>query len=50
VIVFVVTDNELGWDCIVGVFDNLEAAEACVNDRGESCVITEQELESEYLL
>ena len=49
--VFVVTDSELGWDCVVGVFDNEEAAEACAGSRGNgitSGTVTEMFLESEY--
>ncbi len=46
--IYVVTDSELGWDCVVAVFDNEEAAEACVADRGDTCTITAKRLESEY--
>ena len=47
--VYVVTDVELGWDNVVGVFDNLEAALKCVNDRGEDInVLHEEYLESDY--
>ena len=46
--VYVVTDTDLGWDCVVAVFSNEEAAEACVADRGDTCTITAKNLESEY--
>lgn len=31
--VYIVTDSELGWDCIVEVYDNPEAAEEHVKSR-----------------
>lgn len=40
--VVVVTNTELGWDCIVGVFSSLELAVEVVGEKGE----TQDELES----
>ena len=34
--VLVVTSTELGWDCIVGVFTNLELAEEELEDTQEN--------------
>jgi len=45
---YVVTDSELGWDCVVAVFDNEEAAEACVEDRGEYSHVAAHTMTSTY--
>ena len=34
--VWVVTDSDLGWDCIVDVFDNEEAAKRCAESRQDT--------------
>lgn len=51
--VYVVTDTNLGWDCVVGVFDNEKAAYHCVNSLGYTdeevdAVIHEMTVESEF--
>lgn len=45
-VVWVVTDVDLGWDCVVGVYDTREAAEAQSKKSGvNNTVIHEEALE-----
>ena len=34
--VYVITDNDAGWDCVVGVYERLEDAVALCNERVEN--------------
>jgi hypothetical protein len=45
--VFVVTNTELGWDCVCAVYTNSEAAEKYKGD-SETIIITEMYLEDEF--
>ena len=47
--VYVVTDSELGWDCVVGVYDNEEAAEACKKARGDYAHVDSHGVEDKYV-
>ncbi len=47
--VWIVTDNELGWDCVVGVFSNERAAINCRDNRDiNTTYIDKREVEQEY--
>ena len=48
-VVYVVTDSELGWDCVVAVYDNEVAAQACAEARGETAYVDSQTLEYVYV-
>lgn len=45
--VYVVTDPELGWDCVCAVFATQEKAEAFAYERGNDPVITPKTLDPE---
>lgn len=48
--VYVVTDVDLGWDNVIGVYTNKEAADACVKARGEdSNIVHDEYLDDTYL-
>jgi hypothetical protein len=48
--VYIVTDCDLGWDNIIGVFTTELEAQKCVDNRSEpdSCVIHNKELEEKF--
>lgn len=36
---YCVVDPELGWDSILGIFDNRAAAEECLKNRGGDAIL-----------
>jgi len=48
-LVYVVVDTELGWDCVVAVYDNEEAAQACAKARGKTAHVDSHTLEYDYV-
>ena len=46
--IFVVTDPELGWDCVVGVYTTLEGAIKCVLSRMDIDVDSWKDYETDY--
>lgn len=47
--IFTVTSIELGWDCIVAVYDNEEAAEQHAMAGGECYIVHCNKLEKEFI-
>lgn len=45
--VYVVTDGEMGWDCVMGAYSSSELAELAASQRGEQCVVSCVSLETE---
>lgn len=43
--VYVVTNSELGWDCVVGVFDAEVITEEQLEERFQGCYIDERNIE-----
>ena len=44
--VFVTTDTELGWDCVTGVYDSLEAYNEQMQEYGEPPIQSWDEIEA----
>jgi len=45
--VYVVTNSELGWDCVCAVYTNIEAAEKYKNGE-DTIIITKMDLEDKF--